>query len=115
MPGSQLAARIYTTNGAPTASPALTHAHTDRHTHITHKCIHSALISTRRRKVSSTGREGEKDRVREREQEGSYLLEWCSTIQTHWLDQTHWKSNSEHKVTEPLQSNTPLVTDKDTD
>lgn len=71
MPGSQLAARIYTTNGAPTVSLALTHT--------THECNHSPLISTRRRKVRDPGREEGKERVTEGEQEASYLLEWYST------------------------------------
>lgn len=39
-------------------------AHTHTHTYITPECIHSALISTRRRKVREMGREEEKERRR---------------------------------------------------
>lgn len=67
MQGSQLAARIYTTNGAPTVSAALARMHAIR------ECIHSGLISTRQRRVRETGREGDG-----RGGGGGYLLEWHS-------------------------------------
>ena len=72
MPGSQLAARIYTTNGAPTV---FSRAHTRAHMSVStqRSSAHADARSERR-----GGRE-EKERVREREQEASYLLEWHST------------------------------------
>lgn len=51
MPGSQLAACIYTTNGAPVASPAPARAGT----HAAH-----SLISARRAEVAEAGREEER-------------------------------------------------------
>lgn len=77
VPGSQLAACIYTTNGAPTVS--LTNTQTQTHTHATHECTHSALISTRRRKVVEKQSEGGREREEEWEEEASSLLEWHST------------------------------------
>ena len=47
------------------SSHGFSSAHTRAHT--TYECIHSALISTRRRKVRAMGREGEKESRRERE------------------------------------------------
>lgn len=61
MPGSQLAARIYTTNGAPVASPAPARAAT----HAAHP-----LIGARRAEVAETGREEERG--------GRGRLEWHS-------------------------------------
>lgn len=71
VPGSQLAARIYTTNGAPTVSRALTHACTHMSGSTQRSSAHADARSERR---------GERERKREwaSEQEASYLLEWYS-------------------------------------
>lgn len=55
MPGSQLAACIYTTNGAPVASPSPARART----HAAHP-----LISTRRGEVAETGERRRRERRR---------------------------------------------------
>lgn len=69
VPGSQLAACIYTTNGAPMVSPALTWART-HHSWMHPLCAHQ-----------HTPTQGQRDGEggREREEEASYPLEWHSS------------------------------------
>lgn len=84
VPGSQLAACIYTTNGAPTVSQALTHTRA----HTTHECIHSVLISTRRHKVMENRRERECEGEREKKRPA---ICWSGTpkLLTRCLYQKH--------------------------
>lgn len=82
-------------------------------THTTHECIHSALISTRQRKVIEKGREGEGEREcvkerkrgRERERARGHLSAGVVLHKYYWLYQKHKQRHGEHGVTKSLQPN----------
>lgn len=100
VPGSQLAACIYTTNGAPTVSPALTRART-HHSWVYPLCAHQHT-------PTQGQRDGEGGRERERKRPA---ICWSGTLQilTHWLYQKHKHKWQAHKVTKSRLLNTAAV------
>lgn len=98
VPGSQLAACIYTTNGAPRVSAARAHTH--------HSRVYP--LSAHQHTPTQGQRDGEGGRERERKRPA---ICWSGTLQilTHRLYQKHEQGCGEHRVSKSLPLNTAAV------